>query len=37
VSASNVTAPMNSSAERVRTTSTSAPACVSSRASDADL
>ncbi len=33
VSASKVTAPTNSCAERVSTTSTSAPACVSKRAS----
>src|SRR5688572_1127001 len=37
VSASNVMAPMNSDADRVRTTSTAAPACVSRRAIQADL
>src|SRR5688500_16544632 len=37
VSASNVMAPMNSDADRVRTTSTAAPAWVSRRAIQADL
>jgi hypothetical protein len=37
VSASNVIAPTNSDADFVSTTSTSAVACVSSRASHADL
>ena len=37
VIASNVTAPMNSRAERVSTTSTSAPPCANSRASHAVL
>jgi hypothetical protein len=37
VTASNVIGPMNSRAPRVITTSTSAPACVSKRASHTDL